>query len=1105
MTCNGTAKCTCGCCAGTSVQTPVARVQPSGLGSLSYRVGTWSSFNQSMLARLSSADYPALAPLKTRDTDDFSIALLDASAVVLDVLSFYQERLANEGYLRTAGQARSLTELSRLIGYQPSPGVAASAYLAFTLKAAPGQTPDPTSTSITIPAGTQVQSVPPPGQSAQTFETAADVQATPDWNALAVQTSVPWLAPGNLATGSSTPGPGGVYLSGTATQLKVGDSLLILGVGRETWSSSSGTSPSPDWGVVVLNRVCVDPVRNLTYAAWNAPLPVAVSDASSSSAVPSPPSGLSANVDRVATATAMAAPLPTSRLAIEGGGFAGEVSGGSSSGTAPGSFQGDLVSGNLFSKSVSDAYSADFAADRDNLYGELYYEGPPPLIGMMAVPDTAFASAPWGSAKVFAFRQKGALYGHNAPNPNLFVNATGAPLPNGLITASSPSDGQTTPFHWKAFQIPSATQIDLDATYPKAVVGSWFALVASGAAQLYGVAGAQTISRNDFALSAKVTELTPDYSTDPLLPSQSLASQAGAFGLQQTEVWLESEQLTVALQPLTYPLYGNLIDLQALRPDLVGLQVIAVSGKRQKIKVLSGVTGLSFTPDDGTQAVIVNPGDVFTLIDATSLPPPVNLTFTDWTQDTTPIALDVEDSNGRTGQIAASATGAQASLSQFELTPSSASDPIMSEYALVYIAQGTPVPYAHTQIQLNSALTNCYERATTTVNANVALATNGQSVSEIVGSGNSSLADQSFTLKQSPLTYTQAPTSTGSESTLEVLANGIAWSEVASLYGASPSAQVFEVLNQADGSADVLFGDGEEGALLPTGQANVIANYRIGLGASGNVTANSITTLIDRPLGVSAVTNPQAATGGQDPESIEDTRTSAPLSVLTLGRVVSVIDYENFARGFAGIAKANGTWIPSGANRGVYVTVAGINGVALPAGNPTLANLTAALQDFGNPLTPVTVQSFVETLFGFAANVKYDPTYQQPAVTTAIQQMLATTFGFAQRDFGQGVSMDEIASAIQGVPGVIAVNIVPGSLQVQASSLAGHLANPAGGLSVAIWKNWVRQSIFVPRPMAPRNAIVAYTPLPNAQFVPLPGEILVIDPDPSAVTLGVMS
>ena len=122
MSCTGTAECTCGCCAGTSVQTPEREFNLPGLSALPYRVGTWSTFKESMLARLSSADYPALQALTTRSDDDFTIAFLDATAVTPDILTFYHERLANESYLRTAGQLRSLTELSRLIGYQPETG-----------------------------------------------------------------------------------------------------------------------------------------------------------------------------------------------------------------------------------------------------------------------------------------------------------------------------------------------------------------------------------------------------------------------------------------------------------------------------------------------------------------------------------------------------------------------------------------------------------------------------------------------------------------------------------------------------------------------------------------------------------------------------------------------------------------------------------------------------------------------------------------------------------------------------------------------------------------------------------------------------------------------
>ncbi len=175
---------------GPAVQTPARPGNPAGLAAIAYRAGTWSSFKESMLARLSSADYPALAPLKTRGDDDFSIAFLDSVAVMLDVLTFYQERLANENYLRTATLLRSMIELSRLIGYQPAPGTSAATYLAFTLIQAPGQPPVPSAPPIIIPQGTQVQSVPSQGQQPQTFETSADIPAKPDWNALQVQTGL---------------------------------------------------------------------------------------------------------------------------------------------------------------------------------------------------------------------------------------------------------------------------------------------------------------------------------------------------------------------------------------------------------------------------------------------------------------------------------------------------------------------------------------------------------------------------------------------------------------------------------------------------------------------------------------------------------------------------------------------------------------------------------------------------------------------------------------------------------------------------------------------------------------------------------------------------
>jgi hypothetical protein len=963
MSCLGTSTCTCGCCGGIAVETPQGESNLPGLSAIAYRTGTWASFRDSMLARLSSSDYPSLAPLKTRDSDDFSIALLDAAAVVLDILTFYQERLANESYLRTATQLRSLTELSRLIGYQPAPGVAALVYLAFTLKAATGQPANPSTPAITIPAGTQVQSVPAQGQTPQTFETSSAILAKADWNALPVQAANPWIPPGHSS----------LYLAGTSTQLNPGDSLLILGIDREEWTPSS--TPSEQWDVVVLNQVVPDTQNNITLVSWDKRL-------------------------------------------IHGTGS-----------------------------------------------------------------GTSGSPSSWTSAKIFAFRQKVALFGNNAPNPYLFVNASNTSqtsLPALIDDCVSPWQ-----WIWNGFAIPSSSSIYLDAAYPKVVVGSWFALAIYDVVQLYKVATATPLSLAQYAISGKVTQLAADFE-DPNI---------GDFPLQGTAVLAQSDQLTIAEQPLDHPLYGTIIDLQDLRPDLAAAQTVAIFGNSQKLSVNTSTDTLVFQPDDNSGDLKLKPGDVVTLIDPSPLPLKPHGAVPHWRHASKVRALRVSDASGRTGTL-------NAALDDFSLAPASKKDPVVQEFALVSSVTAVDKPYPHTQLLLQNRLLNVYNRDTATVNANVGLASAGSSVSEIMGSGSAATPNQSFTLRQSPLTYVQATTPTGRQSTLQVTANQVKWTEVPTLYEEAPSKTVFATLNQSDGTADVLFGDGVEGATLPTGQNNIQATYRVGSGLAGNVAAGAITTLIDRPLGVSGVVNPQAATGGQDPQSISDIRANAPLSVLTLGRAVSITDYQNFAASYAGIAKANAIWIPSGPGRGVFLTVAAAGGAALPPGNPTLGKLVSSLQAYGNPLIPINAFTFLETLFSLSADLTYDPAYDQPTIQSAVQAALATNYSFANRTFGQGVSADEVAALIQAVPGVIAVNVK--TLTPGPTSTAGDITS--GAWSLAAYSNWLAQAVSLTRPSSGSpTRICPYLPVASSTGLPQPAEILVLDPNPNAVTLGVMS
>lgn len=232
MTVHGAA-CLCGCCEGELP--PETLELAAGQPSLAYRIGTHSSFLRRLLrefSRMTPADGPnagtrPLARLTTRDPDDLSIALLDGGATVLDVLAFYEERIANEGYLRTSTERRSLLELAREIGYELRPGVAAGAFLAFTVEDAPGAPG-----IATIAAGTPVQSVPAHDKMPQTFETSDDLEAKAAWNALHPRRRQPQqlvVDDGDLQLES----PDGrksvatqLYLDGTTTNLKPGDLLL---------------------------------------------------------------------------------------------------------------------------------------------------------------------------------------------------------------------------------------------------------------------------------------------------------------------------------------------------------------------------------------------------------------------------------------------------------------------------------------------------------------------------------------------------------------------------------------------------------------------------------------------------------------------------------------------------------------------------------------------------------------------------------------------------------------------------------------------------------------------------------------------------------------
>lgn len=224
---------TCGCCAPEPAR-PAIENRPA-LAEIAYRIGTYGTFRAAMLRELSRR--PELRGWTARSSNDYGIALLELWAYVADVLTFYQERIANEAFLRTARQPESLVNLARLLDYRPAPGVAAAAEITFRLER---------DKQVDLPARMRVQSVPARREEKpQTFETGQTAEAFSDFNELRLRAIRPV---GDPLHGGDTD----AVVRGSAVGVDVGAYILVVGEeraedpGSERWDVRRVMAVKPD-------------------------------------------------------------------------------------------------------------------------------------------------------------------------------------------------------------------------------------------------------------------------------------------------------------------------------------------------------------------------------------------------------------------------------------------------------------------------------------------------------------------------------------------------------------------------------------------------------------------------------------------------------------------------------------------------------------------------------------------------------------------------------------------------------------------------------------------------------------------------------------------
>lgn len=896
--------CHCGCCE-TGLPEPRLHNDP-GLPALNYTISTYGGFLQRMLAQLSREHiedapnvlrYP-LSPLATREPDDPAVALIDAWAVVGHVLTFYQERIANEGFLRTATERRSIGELAALIGYRLSPGVAASAHLAFQVDPAVGAP-----RSAVIPKGTRVQSVPGQGELPQTFETADAITARVEWNALrprrlrpqelaivdgalmlvgvsvglgadAAAVDVTTVHPLDLtlplpASGTvSASEVNAIYLAGTNTGVKAGDVVLIVGK-RNAEGSTERTLPR------VVRSVEPDDALDRTRVEFEGAQPR--------------PLGYHVKLNQVAAISLQSASLNASNA--------------------------NALAGQTLSEQSLGAFGAVQGWGLSSL-AAYYYQAFSVLERKVKLP----AAAPG----LFAMRARLGFFGHNAPE--LVAGEGNAGMTKQDLSGVSIWEG-------------GAADCYLERAVSGITDNSWLVLELKKQFTSFRVTTAIETSRAKYGLSGRTTGLVLDAGS----------TQSSGFKVRETTAHTQSERLVLAQVPIEAEIGRGTGEALQLTLDRLVLH-------------LSPAQGLSIT---GERADLpgVTASEVVTL-------------------------ADIQHSGGFT--------------------------------TLFFESPG---------------LQYVYVRATVVLNANVATATHGETVVEVLGSGDGARPHQRFTLKRPPLTFVGSSSETGIASSLEVRVNGVRWEEAPRLFDQTPVAERFVVGLSDDGKATVQFGDGVHGARLPSGSENVVATYRSGIGSAGMVGRDRITLMTTRPLGVQSVTNPIAASGAADPEDAASARANAPLTVLAMGRIVSLQDAADFARAFAGIGKARATVVWRAGVRWVHLTVAASvpaqvdpGATALPdfridPGSPLASHLRAAIDTCKEPSMPVRLDTYVPLYFDLGAKVSIDPRFEWDGIEKALRTALVEAFSFHARDFAQPVTLSEVIRVLHGVDGVVFVDV----------------------------------------------------------------------------------
>lgn len=652
--------------------------------------------------------------------------------------------------------------------------------------------------------------------------------------------------------------------------------------------------------------------------------------------------------------------------------------------------------------------------------GLLDKEGKPPAIQALAIVAAGDVLAATADGRLFRSSTNGdSWYSYNTGSTLKAIH-TIVPTPFGQFVAGAvgASAVEDRWFTGQIKEIPGdgtekilVGEIDLAASYPTVARDSWIILRQPGQAPTnarYQIADVQRVISRDFVTNGEFTRIIVH---EP--------GELPRFSRTRCTVLLQSEN--VALFD-NRPVRGDRITLIGYYPDFQRKQRLIITGKPMYALIAEELTR-PLVAENGIDQRAVSVGQILRVLKA----PQVGQTPYQW-------QLQMRD--GFIGTVEATSRQIRWALPTEE-------DREVSEVISVNALQLTDT---ETTVILESPLLYAYDRATVRIFGNIVHVTHGRTVkNETLGSGSGMQANERFMLPERPLTYVSAANDLGAESEIKVEVNDVEWEKVPYLYGLTRDQRAYIVRQDAEDNSHVIFGDGKQGARLPTGTEQVTATYRIGIGPDGNVPAFTIEQPQTFPSAVRRAINPLPATGGVGPDSLPAIRERAPLSVRIMGRIVALADYEDFVRLYAGIGRVRMQSFYEGANRLLYFTVADSAGKELPRGAAIVDKLIESIDlHRAAPWPAIEIASYEPIYYTITATLLIFAEQQGrvAAIEQEAEQKLREAFAFDRREFGQSVAESEVVGQLQSILGVSTVRNVRLQRYVggSANRVASHVA-----------------------------------------------------------------